>query len=118
MNAATVSRVMSLIPERVTRAQTGTAFADVRAASCEHPERIALVAEFLHWLSPIYPTTKDDQKRLGLFAHGARPILQPEPGAPADEGDLEDEAMLDETLDETLDEPLDETLDIEEEAVV
>ena len=72
MDAATVSRVMDLIPDRVTRTQSGVAFGDVRATSCVHPERLALLAEFLHWLSPIYPTTKDDQMRFGLFAqkHG------------------------------------------------
>jgi hypothetical protein len=68
MNAATVSRVMSLIPDRVTRTQSGTAFAGIAATSCVHPERVALLVEFLHWLSPIYPTTRDDQMRFGLFA--------------------------------------------------
>ena len=68
MNAATVSRVMSLIPDRVTRTPSGTAFAGIAATSCVHPERVALLVEFLHWLSPIYPTTREDQMRLGLFA--------------------------------------------------
>jgi len=68
MNAATVYRVLDLIPDRVNRTQLGAAFADVRATTCLHPERLALLAEFLHWLAPIYPTTKDDQMRLGLFA--------------------------------------------------
>lgn len=68
MNAATVYRVLDLIPDRTSRTQLGAAFADVRATTCLHPERLALLAEFLHWLSPIYPTTRDDQMRLGLFA--------------------------------------------------
>ena len=68
MNAAKVFQVLDLIPDRVARMQSGVAFADVAATSCVHPERLALLAEFLHWLSPIYPTTKDDQQRLGLFA--------------------------------------------------
>ena len=68
MDAATVYRVLDLIPDRASRTQLGAAFADVRATTCLHPERLALLAEFLHWLSPIYPTTRDDQTRLGLFA--------------------------------------------------
>lgn len=68
MDAARVYRVLDLIPDRTSRVQLGAAFADVRATTCLHPERLALLAEFLHWLSPIYPTTKDDQMRLGLFA--------------------------------------------------
>lgn len=95
MNAATVSRVMSLIPERVTRSQTGTAFADVRATSCVHPERLSLLVEFLHWVSPIYPTTKDDQMRLGLFANkgGALPPAEGE-----DDAELETLPGEEETL--------------------
>jgi hypothetical protein len=69
MEAAKVWRLIDLIPDRVVRVQSGVAFADVRATSCVHPERLALLSEFLHWLSPIYPTTKDDQMRLGLFAN-------------------------------------------------
>ena len=68
MDAARVYRVLDLIPDRVSRTQLGAAFADVRATTCLHPERLALLAEFLHWLSPLYPTTKDDQMRFGLFA--------------------------------------------------
>jgi len=68
MNGATVSKVLDLIPERVARSSTGTLLGDVGATSCVHPERVALLTEFLHWLSPIYPTTKDDQMRFGLFA--------------------------------------------------
>jgi hypothetical protein len=68
MNAATVYRVLDLIPERTSRTQLGTAFADAHATTCLHPERLALLVEFLHWLSPIHPTTRDDQVRLGLFA--------------------------------------------------
>lgn len=72
MNDATVFRVLDLIPDRVARAQTGTAMGEFGADSCVHPERLSLLVEFLHWLSPIYPTTKEDQMRLGLFAqkHG------------------------------------------------
>jgi len=68
MDAAKVFRVLDLIPDRVARLPSGVAFTDVAATSCVHPERLALLVEFLHWLAPIYPTTRDDQMRLGLFA--------------------------------------------------
>jgi len=68
MNAATVFRVLDLIPDRVVRTQSGTATGDIGAASSIHPERVALLVEFLHWLTPLYPTTKDDQMRFVLFA--------------------------------------------------
>ena len=69
MDAAKIFRLLDLIPDRVVRSQSGVAFADIAATSCVHPERVALLAEFLHWLSPIYPTTKEDQMRFGLFAN-------------------------------------------------
>jgi len=69
MDAAKVFRILDLIPDRTVRVQSGVAFVDVRATSCVHPERVALLSEFLHWLTPIYPTTKDDQMRFGLFAN-------------------------------------------------
>lgn len=98
MDAATVSRLISLIPERVVRAQTGTAFVDIRATSCVHPERVALLVEFLHWLSPIYPTTKDDQQRLGLFANKGGAHLDAEGEDAEDEIALEEEPMAEEPV--------------------
>lgn len=68
MEAAKVWQLIDRVPDRVARAQSGAAFV-ASATSCVHPERLALLAEFLHWLSPLYATTRDDQTRLGLFAH-------------------------------------------------
>lgn len=65
---AKVWRLIDLIPDRVARAGSGVVLAGVNAESCVHPERVALLSEFLHWLSPLYPTTREDQTRLGLFA--------------------------------------------------
>jgi hypothetical protein len=93
MNAATVSRVMDLIPDRVARSQSGAAFADISATSCEYPERLALLVEFLHWLSPIYPTTKDDQARLGLFAPHKQVIAEAEMGEEEDDLEIEGETI-------------------------
>ncbi len=74
MNAATVSRMISLIPERSARSQSGTWFVDAAAGSCRHPDRFGHVVEHLQWLSPLYPITKDDQRRLGLLAANGRPV--------------------------------------------
>jgi hypothetical protein len=89
MDAAKVFRVLDLIPDRTVRAQSGVAFVDVRATSCVHPERLALLSEFLHWLSPIYPTTKEDQMRFGLFANKQVHAEEEEEAA-----DLEEETLV------------------------
>lgn len=73
MIPASVSRVLSLIPERTTRAKSGAAFL-VEGSACPHPERLAHVARLLHWLSPLDALTKEDQRALGLIAANGRPV--------------------------------------------
>lgn len=74
MNASIVSSIVSLIPERVARVPSGTAFTAVQAGACRYPERVAHLARFLHWLGPLNPVTKDDQHLLGLIAANGRPV--------------------------------------------
>lgn len=72
MDASTVRRVMDLIPERVARVQSGTMFA--AAVPCRYPERVAHIARFLHWLSPLEELTREDQQVLGLLNAAGRPV--------------------------------------------
>lgn len=71
MNAK-VSRLLALIPERYARRTSGTRFVHT-GAGCAHPERIAAVAQFLHWMTPLAGLTREDQQRLGIVGPGARP---------------------------------------------
>ena len=73
MNAGTVSRVLSLIPDRTARTQSGAAF-QLQASHCSHPERLAHVSKFLNWMSPLDALSKDDQRELGLLAANGRPM--------------------------------------------
>jgi hypothetical protein len=75
MNAAIVSRTLSLIPDRVPRMQSGSTFDPSAAASCSYPERIAHLAQFLGWLGPLHPITKDDLRILGLLTPYGKPAL-------------------------------------------
>ncbi|HEY3075207.1 MAG TPA: hypothetical protein VGJ74_08535 [Burkholderiales bacterium] len=84
MNAALVSRTLSLIPDRVARKQSGSAFDPSASAACAHPERIAHLAQFLSWLGPLHPITKDDLRILGLMTPYGKPAVPL-----ADEGDEE-----------------------------
>jgi len=81
MNASTVHRIISLIPERVARAQSGALF--TMTGACRHPERIAYLSCYLQWLSPLNPVSRDDQKLLGVLLANGRPVHA---------GDVEDEA--------------------------
>src|SRR2546428_6060515 len=81
MNASTVHRIISLIPQRVARAQSGALFTMIGA--CRHPERIAYLSRTLRWLSPLNPVSRDDQQLLGLLLANGRPVHA---------GDVEDEA--------------------------
>ena len=81
MNAATVQRIISLIPERVAHARSGALF--TTSGTCRHPERIAYLLRTLQWLSPLNPVSRDDQQMLGLLLANGRTVHA---------GDVEDEA--------------------------
>ena len=90
MNAAMVSRVVSLIPERTARMQSGSAFTTAEAEASGNPERVAYVSRFLQWLTPLHAITKDDQRALGLLSFNGRPVHAAD--VEADEADLDLEA--------------------------
>jgi hypothetical protein len=74
MNAAMINRIVSLIPERVARLPSGVAFTPAGASACRYPERLAHLAQFLSWMSPLNPITKDDQRVFGLLNAAGRPV--------------------------------------------
>ena len=102
MNVATVSRTLSMIPERTPRMQTGCAFTDEEAARCQHPDRIGHVMKFLSWLGPLNPLTKDDLRILDLLNQYGRPVSN----AHAVDEAMDDEETLE--SEEDLEPPLDE----------
>lgn len=97
MNAGTVARVLSLIPERTARAQSGAAFM-LEATGCQYPARLAHVSKFLNWLSPLDSLSKDDQRELGLLSANGRPThaSDEEDGADLEALDAEADADADE----------------------
>jgi hypothetical protein len=95
MNAALVSRTLSLIPDRVPRTQSGSAFDPGASAACAHPERIAHLAQFLGWLGPLHPITKDDLRILGLLTPYGKPAV---PLAEEADEEIELDAAEDEAL--------------------
>jgi hypothetical protein len=97
MDGSAVFRLISLIPDRSARAQSGSLFEGTGS------ERIELLTRFLGWLGPLSPISKEEQQLLGIRGGGARPMaedeglepdgLEPEeldaeeaPGRPADTG--------------------------------
>ena len=86
MDGASVIRLMSLIPERGARMQSGTLF------SVDGSAKMDLLRRFLHWLGPLECLSKEDQQLLGVRAGGAKPLAEGEEG-------VEEEAATDD-LDE------------------
>lgn len=82
MDGASVFRLISLIPDRMPRTQSGSRF----GAGAENA-RMVLLCKLLHWLGPLYAISKEDQQILGLRPAGARP-----PEAEIEEGDAPDDA--------------------------
>ena|SRR5690349_8461445 len=65
MDRTTVMNMLSMIPERSRRLQSGSFF-EAREG------RIANLSRFLSWLSPLNPTTKEDQEAIGYRAAAPR----------------------------------------------
>jgi len=103
MDASLVQRLISLVPERSPRAQSGTLFSATEAAACRQPDRMSYLTRFLHWLGPLDPMTREDQQILGVRSSGGRPMLAGEPLGEEAAEDLD----LDDELDDSplLDEP-------------
>jgi hypothetical protein len=75
MNAAAVTRTLSLIPERVPRVQSGTVFNPGAIGACAHPDRVAHLAHFLEWLGPLREVTKEDLRVFGLMTPYGKPAI-------------------------------------------
>jgi hypothetical protein len=86
MDATRVFRLISLIPDRALRVQSGAAF-----VAEGKPERVLLLAKFLHWLGPLDPLSKEDQQALGVRSGGGKSMA--EEGDEADPDALEDIAV-------------------------
>ena len=86
MNGSAVLRLISLVPDRVARSQSGSLFDGASS------ERAVLLAKFLGWLGPLSPITREEQQALGVRSGGARPLTD-EDGL-ADDGlaEMADEA--------------------------
>ena len=106
MDASLVQRLVSLVPERSPRAQSGTLFSATQAAACRQPERMSYLTKFLHWLGPLDPMTREDQQILGVRSSGGRPMAAGESAEELGE-EAADEMELDPMeLDERDDAPL------------
>jgi hypothetical protein len=90
MNAGSVSRLLSLIPQRTGRAQSGVLFTP-QGCGCAYPERLGQLSRFLSWLRPLDALTREEQVALGLVAPNGRPV-QPADEDDAEEAELESEA--------------------------
>ena len=97
MDAALVSRLISLVPDRSARAQTGSVYSPSEAAACRYPDRMSYLGKFLHWLGPLDPMTKEDQQILGVRSSGGRPLAAGEEVID-DMGDLDDDLEAEESM--------------------
>ncbi len=68
-----LERITAIVPERVARLPSGTAF-DAQHAATAHPERLAHLALRLGWLTPLVAEDTESQQRLGLLNAAGRPL--------------------------------------------
>jgi hypothetical protein len=72
MDTASVYRLISLIPDRMPRSLSGSAF---NGASSQQAE---LLSRFLSWLGPLNPINKDEQHLLGARTAPPKPLMEGE----------------------------------------
>jgi hypothetical protein len=70
MDGLVVFRLISLIPDRMPRGQTGSLFTGGTFQQLEPLSR------FLSWLGPLNPISKEDQQLLGVRAVAAKPLSE------------------------------------------
>ena len=90
MNAGAVSRLLSQIPARTGRAQSGVLFRP-QACGCAYPERLGQLSRFLSWLRPLDALTREEQVALGLVAANGKPMQPAAEEDDTDEAELENE---------------------------
>jgi hypothetical protein len=73
MNSGTVTRLLTLIPQRTERAPSGVLFTP-QACGCAYPERLAQLSTYLSWLRPLDALTREEQVALGLVAANGKPV--------------------------------------------
>ena len=66
MRQSRVPSILSAVPERVARMQSGTRFAPRPGVDGQ----VAQLSRHLQWLSPLVALTREDQGALGLLAPG------------------------------------------------
>jgi hypothetical protein len=88
-----LSRIVSLVPERLARVPTGTTFA-LQSATTRHAERLEHLAAQLNWLTPLASQDRESQQRLGLLNAAGRPVMaaEDEPGSEEGSQDMPEEA--------------------------
>jgi hypothetical protein len=70
MDTASVYRLISLIPDRMPRSPSGSAFDGAASQQAE------LLSRFLGWLGPLNPINKDEQQLLGARTAPPRPLME------------------------------------------
>ena len=90
MDGAVVFRLISLVPDRMPRGQTGCLF------NAGTSQQLEPLSRFLSWLGPLNPITKEDQQLLGVRAVAAKPLADGEDAGAGEALDLADDDEADE----------------------
>ena len=74
MDGASVSRLISRVPERLARGRSGSRF------GADGSARMSVLSRRLHWLGPLHPLAGEEQQILGTRSGGGRPLAEGEEG--------------------------------------
>lgn len=94
MEGTAVFRLISLIPDRAARSQTGSLF------QADGSAKMDLLCRFLHWMGPLNALTREEQQLLGVRATGGRSVMDADADGEADGEEGLDAMDLADELDE------------------
>lgn len=87
MDGASVSRLISRVPERMARGRSGSRF------GADGSARMEVLCRLVHWLGPLHPLGGEEQQILGARAGGGRPLAEGEEGGDEAAGEPEEAAL-------------------------
>jgi len=88
LNPALFRKIVSVVPDRMPRSQSGTPFACSEPPGVAGPQ-VACLGRLLHWLTPLNVLNEEDQRALGVLALHGKPARRDDD----DEGDDEREEI-------------------------
>lgn len=87
MDGASLSRLISRVPERMARGRSGSRF------GADGSARMGVLSRLLHWLGPLHPLGGEEQQILGTRSGGGRSLAEGDEGGEEAAGEPDEPSL-------------------------